>query len=135
MAVLGGGEPHGGTTWKVFVCLPSMKYSQINTKPSCTPRKLIGGLTQQSSQPEPQNSAGTQHREMNLGSKKPNSAGSHFCRQRKDGDGEGRWRGRGKNTGKAPLAKSSWRESGKSETAAGNKLKREKEQRRGFKFH
>uniref|UniRef100_A0ABI7XAA2 Solute carrier family 24 member 5 n=1 Tax=Felis catus TaxID=9685 RepID=A0ABI7XAA2_FELCA len=35
-----------------------MKYSQTNTKPSYTPRKLIGGLTQQSAQPEPQNSAG-----------------------------------------------------------------------------
>ena len=30
------------------------------------------------------------------------------------------------NTGKAPLPKSSWRESGKLETAAGTKLKREK---------
>ena len=32
----------------------------------------------------------------------------------------------GENTGKAPLPKSSWRESGKLETAAGTKLKREK---------
>ena len=46
-----------------------MKYSQTNTKPFYTPRKLIGGLTQQSAQPEPQNSAGTQHREVNLGRK------------------------------------------------------------------
>ena len=37
---------------EVFVSLESMKYSQTNTKPSCTPRKLIGGLTQQSAQPE-----------------------------------------------------------------------------------
>ena len=34
--------------------------------------------------------------------------------------------GRGENMGKAPLPKSSWRESGKLETAAGPKLKREK---------
>ena len=32
----------------------------------------------------------------------------------------------GEHTGKAPLPKSSWRESGKLETAAGTKLKREK---------
>ena len=30
----------------------------MNTEPSYTPRKLIGGLTQHSAQPEPQNSAG-----------------------------------------------------------------------------
>ena len=41
----------------------------------------------------------------------------------------------GKNTGKAPLPKSSWRVSGKLETAAGTELKREKGERRGFKFH
>ena len=34
--------------------------------------------------------------------------------------------GWGENTGKAPLPKSSWRESGKLETAAGTNLKREK---------
>ena len=39
------------------------------------------------------------------------------------------------NTGKAPLPKSSWRESGKLETAAETKLKREKGERRGLKFH
>ena len=39
------------------------------------------------------------------------------------------------NTGIAPLPKSSWRESGKVETAAGPKLEREKGERRGFKFH
>ena len=38
--------------------------------------------------------------------------------------------GGGQNTGKAPLPKSSWRESGKLETAAGTKLKREKGERR-----
>ena len=38
--------------------------------------------------------------------------------------------GRGENTGKAPLPKSSWRESGKLETATGTKLKREKGERR-----
>ena len=43
--------------------------------------------------------------------------------------------GGGENTGKARLPKSSWRESGKLETAAGTKLKQEKGERRGFKFH
>ena len=43
--------------------------------------------------------------------------------------------GRGEHTGKAPLPKSSWREGRKFETAAGNKLKREKGERREFKFH
>ena len=59
----------GETAWKLL-CLASMKYSQTNTKPSYTPRKLIGGLTQQSAQPEPQNSAGTWHREVKLGREK-----------------------------------------------------------------
>ena len=36
--------------------------------------------------------------------------------------------------GKAPLSKNSWKESGKLETATGTKLKREKGERRGFKF-
>ena len=79
-----------------------MKYSQTNTKPSYTPRKLIGGLTQQSAQPEPQNSADTIHGEENLGSEKPLRVGNSFCRQREDGD----WGG-GQNMGKAPLPKSS----------------------------
>ena len=47
--------------------------------------------------------------------------GRCFCEQREDRD----W-GAGENTGKAPLPKSNWRESGKLETAAGTKLKREK---------
>ena len=98
-----------------------MKYIQTNTKPSYTPRKLIGGLTQQSAQPEPQNSAGTRHGELNLGSEKPQQVGNRFWGRREDGD----WGG-GQNTVKAPLPKSSWRESGKLETAAGTKLKREK---------
>ena len=68
--LLGRRSQDGGTAWKLFVCLTSVKYSQTNTKPSYTPRKPIGGLTQQSAQPEPQNSAGTQHEELNLGSKK-----------------------------------------------------------------
>ena len=37
--------------------------------------------------------------------------------------------GEGKNTEKAPLPKSSWKESAKLETATGTKLKREKGQR------
>ena len=64
----------------------------LNTKLGFyTPRKLIGRLTQQSAQPEPQNSAGTRHKELNLGSKKPQNIGNHFCRRREDGD----WGGRG----------------------------------------
>ena len=47
-----------GTAWKFFVYLDSMKYNQTNTKPFCTPRKLMGGLTHPSEKPEPQNSAG-----------------------------------------------------------------------------
>ena len=74
-------EQHGS----FFVCLASMKYSQTNTKPSYTPRKLIGGLTQQSAQPEPQNSAGTRCGEVNLGSEKEQE-GSCFCKQREDRD-------------------------------------------------
>ena len=92
----------GRTAWKLFVCLTSMKYSQTNTKPSYTPRKPTGRLTQQSAQPEPQNSAGMRHEELNLGSKKPRKIGNHFCGQREDGN----W-GAGGNTGKAPLPKSS----------------------------
>ena len=38
-------EQHGS-----FLCVSSMKYSQINTKPFFTPRKLILGLTQQSAE-------------------------------------------------------------------------------------
>ena len=46
------------------------------------------------------------------------------------------WRlGVGENTGKAALPKSSWRDSGKLETASGTKLKREKGERKGFQFH
>ena len=41
----------------------------------------------------------------------------------------------GGDMGKASLPKSSWRQSGKLETAAGTKLKREEGERRGFKFH
>ena len=91
-----------------------MKYSQINTKTSYTPRKLIGRLTQQSAQPEPQNSAGMRHKELNLGSEKAQE-GRCFRECRENGD----W-GR-ENMGKAPLPKSSWRESGKLETATGTK--------------
>ena len=73
----------GGTTWKYFVCRASMKYNQTNTKPSWTPRKLIWGLTQQSAQPEPQNSAGTQLGEVNLGREKSLRTGRCFaCGQR-----------------------------------------------------
>ena len=41
----------------------------------------------------------------------------------------------GGNVGEAPPHKRGWRESGKVETAAGTELKREKGERRGFKFH
>ena len=63
-----------------------------------------------------------------MGSEKPQQAESRFCGWREDRDGR-------ENTGKAPLPKSSWRESGKLKTAAGTKLKREKGERREFKFH
>ena len=116
-----------GREMLLCVCLTSMKYCQTNTKPSCTPRKLIGGLTQQSAQPEPQNSAGTWHGEVNLGSEKPRKLGNCFRRWREDRD----WGGR-ENMGKAPLPKSSWRESGKLETAAGTKLKERKEKGDGL---
>ena len=64
-----------------------------------------------------------------MGREKPRE-GRCFCGWREDGDGV-----EGENTGKAPLPKSSWRESGKLEIAAGTKLKREKGERRRFKFH
>ena len=112
----------------IFVCLASMKYRQTNTKPSYTPRKLMGGLTQQSAQSEPQNSAGTRHGEVNWGREKLQRTGNYFCMWREGRDGE-------ENTGKAPLPKSSWKESAKLETATGTKLKMEKGERRGFKFH
>ena len=38
-------------------------------------------------------------------------------------------------TGKAPLPKNRWRESGKLETGTGTELRREKGEKRGFKFH
>ena len=45
-----GRSQDGGTAWKFFVCLVSMKYSQTNTKPSYTPRKPIARLPQHSAQ-------------------------------------------------------------------------------------
>ena len=47
----------------------------------------------------------------------------------------GQKRGKQVEYGKSTHPKSSWRESGKVETATGNELKREKGERRGFKFH
>ena len=56
---------------------------------------------------------------MNLGKEKPQRTGSCFaCRERAETMGE--------NMGKVPPAESSWRESGKLETATGTELKREK---------
>ena len=110
-------EQHGS-----FLCLASMKYSQTNTTPSYTPRKLTGGLTQQSAQPEPQNSAGTRRGEVNLGREKP-AVGREPLLQVERGQRLG-WGGV-ENMGKAPLPKSSWRESGKLEIATRTKLKRE----------
>ena len=66
-----------------------MKYSQINTKPSYTPRKLIGRLAQQSAQPKPQNSAGMQHEELNLGSKNPQKGTPFVGRERTETGGGG----------------------------------------------
>ena len=60
-----------------------------------------------------------------MGSEKPQTVGNRFCGWREEGD----W-GVRENTGKGPLSKSSWRESGKLETATGTKLKREKGERR-----
>ena len=65
-----------------------------------------------------------------MGREKLQRARNHFCTQSEDGDGDGE-----ENTGKAPLHKSSWRESGKLETATVTGLKREKGERRGFRFH
>ena len=78
------------------VCLASMKYSQINTKTSYTPRKLIGGLTQQSAHPEPQNSAGTQRGEVNSGREKP-AAGRELLLQAERRRLGGGWRIREKH--------------------------------------
>ena len=119
----------GGRAWKLFVCLTSIKYNQTNTEPSYIPRKLIGGLTQQSAQPEPPNCRYVVWR-AELGEQEALKDREPLLRV------ERAWRlGRGEHTGKSPLPKSSWRESGKLETAAGTKLKREKGERRGFKFH
>ena len=65
-----------------------------------------------------------------MGSEKTQKVGNPFCGQAEDGD----W-GWGEHTGKAPLPKSSWRESGKLETATGTELKKEKRERKGFEFH
>ena len=62
-----------------------------------------------------------------MGSEKEQE-GRYFGEQRMETGGV-------ENVGKAPLPKSSWRESGILETTAGTKLKREKGERRGFKFH
>ena len=107
-----------------------MKYSQTNTEPSYTPRKLTGGLTQQSAQTEAQNSAGTRHGEVNLGNEKAQE-GRCFCKQREDGDCGG-W---GRRIRKSTPPQKQLEESGKLDTAAGTKLKREKGERRGFKIH
>ena len=107
-----------------------MKYSQVNTKPSCTPRKLILGVTQKSAQPEPQNSAGTWHGEVNWGREKMWRARSHLSLKREDVDGGWGWRIWEKHP-----PQSSWKESGKVETAAGTEIKKEKGEKRGFKFH
>ena len=58
-----------------------------------------------------------------MGTEKPRRARKCFCRRREDGDS-------GENTGKAPLPKISWRESGKLEAATRTKVKREKERRK-----
>ena len=63
-----------------------------------------------------------------MGREKP-AAGRAFA------GGERTETGAGENTGKASLPKSSWRESGKLEIDSGTILKREKGERRGFKFH
>ena len=112
---------------EVFLHLLSLKCSQINSKPSCTPQKLSGRLTQHSAQPEPQNSAGTRHREVNWGRERLQRVGRCFCGERTEKWGEG--------TGKAPATPEKQPErKGRVETAMETELKREKGERRGFKF-
>ena len=65
-----GEEPRRRNSMEVFCVSHIHEIQPANTKPSYTPRKLIGGLTQQSEQPEPQNSAGTWCRQVNLGREK-----------------------------------------------------------------
>ena len=98
----GGRSQDAGIAWKFFVCLMSMRYHQTNSKLSYTPRKLTGGLTQQSSQPAPQNSAGTRHREVNWGERSRGGQGAAFaCGERMEMAGAG-GRGDGDNMEKAP---------------------------------
>ena len=63
-----------------------------------------------------------------MGREKP-AAGRAFA------GGERMETGEGENMGKASLPKSSWRESGKLETASGTKLKKEKAERSELKLH
>ena len=108
--------------------LASMKYNQTNTKPSFTPRKLFGGLTFYTTRTTEFSRYTTRRAE--LGEQEAPKGRERLLRAERG------WRlGRGGEYGKAPLPKNSWRESRKLETAAGTKLKREKGQRRGFKFH
>ena len=109
----------------LFLHLESMKYNQINTKPSRIPRKLIWGLTQQSAQPEPQNSADIWHRDVNWGREKPWRAGRCFCLWREDRDEEA--------TGNLPPPKNQHKRKWKSGNSCRDWTK--KGQRRGFKFH
>ena len=105
-----------------------MKYSQTNTEPSYTPRKLTGGLTQKSAQPEAQNSAGTWHGEVNLGSERRGKEVILRAERR-------RRLGVGGEYGKSTPPQKQLEESGKLDTAAGTKLKREKGERRGFNLN
>ena len=59
------------------------EYSQNNIKPSCTPRKLMG-LTQQSAQPEPQNSVRTWCGDVNLRARSHGKGGAFAGRERKE---------------------------------------------------
>ena len=108
-----------------------MKYSQTDTKPSYTPRKPTGGLTQQSAQPEPQNSAGTRCRELNeLGEGKPGGTqGATFAGGKRTQTGVGG--AYGKSSPPQKQLERKW----KIRNSAGTELKREKGERRGFKFH
>ena len=60
----------------------------------------MGGLTQQSAQPEPQNSAGTRHGEVKLGREKP-AVGREPLLQAERGQRLGAVRGWGETMGKA----------------------------------
>ena len=119
----------GGRAWKLFVCLTSIKYNQTNTEPSYIPRKLIGGLTQQSAQPEPPNCRYVVWR-AELGEQEALKDREPLLRV------ERAWRlGRGVENGKITPPQKQMERKWKIRNSHRAKLKTEKGERRGFKFH